>query len=60
MNVLQKVRLEKGYSKYRLAKELNIPYTTYSKYERGLIVPRPKRAKKIAQKLGFKWTEFYD
>lgn len=51
MNVLQKVRLEKGYSKYRLAKELNIPYTTYSKYERGLIVPRPKRAKEIAQKI---------
>lgn len=56
---LKELRTEKGISKVTMAKELNIPYTTYNNYENGR-EPKYETLRKIARILNVTLGELLD
>ena len=60
MNWLKEAREKKGFTQESLAEALDIPKTTYSSYEQGHRRPSVRRAKDIAEVLGFEWTIFFE
>lgn len=60
MEWLKEIREKNGYTQESLAATLEIPKTTYSSYEQGHRRPSVKRAKEIAEILGFDWTIFFE
>ena len=60
MTNLRERRLEKGMSQEQLAKAVGKRQSSITRFERGLTMPKPATAKKIAAVLEFDWTEFYD
>ena len=56
---LKELRTEKGVSKVTMAKELNIPYTTYNNYENGR-EPKFDILKKIARILNVTLSELLE
>ena len=57
---LKSMRESAGLSKTALAKEVGAHLSVIGKYEAGIRTPKRKRAKKIAEVLGFDWTRFYE
>lgn len=51
---LSKIRAQQGISPMRVAKQLQIPKTTYYCYENGERIPRVNDAIRIADKFGVK------
>ena len=56
---LKGLRIGKGISQKEMADMLDITQVTYSYYETGKQNPPVKRAKQIAEILGFDWIQFY-
>ena len=47
-------------SQYKVAEEIGIPQSTYASIETGSRRPLVDMAKRIAEKMGFDWTRFYE
>ena len=54
------VALRGDKSQYKIASEIGIPQTTYASIEIGARKPSVTMAKKIAEKMGFDWTKFFE
>ncbi len=57
---LKEYRLSKDLTQQDLADIVNIDVTSIGKYENGKRRPSYEVAKKIAEVLGFDWTEFFN
>jgi len=53
-------RKEKGLTQAELAQRVGIAQRTVAAYESGERRPSVEVAKKIAQELGIRWTDFYE
>lgn len=47
-------------SQYKVSEEIGIAQSTYASIETGSRNPSVGMAKKIAEKLGFSWTRFFE
>ena len=47
-------------SQYKVAEEIGIPQSTYASIESESRRPSVDMAKRIAEKMGFDWTRFYE
>lgn len=56
---LRNIRLSKGYTEKQVAEAAGIKQAPYHRIETGVVYPRVLTAKKIANFLGFPWTDFY-
>ena len=56
---LKAIRISKGLSQKDIADTVKITQPTYSNIEKGKRRPSVDVAKKIAEVLGFDWTEFF-
>lgn len=54
------VELRAGRSQSKVAKEIGIAQSTYASIETGYRTPSVETAKKIADVLGFQWTQFFE
>lgn len=52
-------RKDRGFTQSEVATKVNIKQPSYCNIESGKTNPAPKTAKKIADVLGFDWTDFY-
>lgn len=57
---LKKARENAGYTQQRLADECHVIRQTIGNIENGWAQPSVDLAKRMAEKLGIKWTEFFD
>lgn len=59
---MRELRVKKGYTQAELAKEIGISRCYYTQLETKFMdrTPSTRTAKKIADVLGFSWTEFYN
>ena len=60
MNTMRERRLERGMSQVQLAAAIGTTQGAVARFEKGTRQPKPSTAKKIADVLGFSWTEFYE
>ena len=54
------IALRAGRSQSKVAKESGIAQSTYASIETGYRTPSVETAKKIADVLGFPWTQFFE
>lgn len=59
-NWLKEKRNKKGISQGCVAEKIGITRVSYSRIENGERNPSVETAKKIADVLGFDWTQFYE
>lgn len=57
--IIRKYRIQKKYSQAKLAESVGITQSAIAKFENGRIKPTVPTAKKIAEVLGFDWTELF-
>ena len=57
---LKTERRKQGITQVELAKRVGTSQSSITRYETGLINPKPSMAKKIAAEIGIDWTEFYN
>ena len=60
MTIFQVKRSEKNLTLKQVAESANVSESYCSLIERGVCVPSVKAAKRIADVLGFDWTQFYE
>ena len=58
MNLREK-RREHGMTQMKLAERVGLAQSSITRFETGKARPKPSTAMKIAEVLGFDWTEFY-
>lgn len=56
---LIELREQQGMSQAQVARVAGVSQPTYWEYEQGKSTPKPERARKLAQVLGFDWSRFY-
>ena len=54
------VALRAGRSQSKVAREIGIAQSTYASIETGYRTPSVETAKRIADVLGFQWTQFFE
>jgi putative transcriptional regulator len=54
------VKIRGTRSQYKVAEEIGIAQSTYASIEIGSRNPSVEMAKRIAEKMGFDWTRFYE
>lgn len=54
------VKIRGSKSQYKVAEEIGIAQSTYASIEIGSRNPSVEMAKRIAEKMGFDWTRFYE
>ena len=59
MEWLKEIRTKKGMTQAEVSKLAGLKVTAYCNYENGYRRVNPANAKKIADVLGFNWTQFY-
>ena len=57
---LKTERRKQGITQVELAKRVGTSQSSITRYETGLINPKPAMANKIAAEIGIDWTEFYN
>ena len=58
---IKQIRLEKGLSQEKVAKDMGYPNNTYvSDVERGRFIPQPDKLEKLASALGITYEEIED
>lgn len=57
---LQKEREQKGLSQEQLAAKIGVSRQSLSAIERGIAKPSVENAKKIAEVLDLRWSDFYE
>lgn len=59
-NLLVNYRKSLNLTQEAVAKQCGFTRAYYTMIERGMRIPKPPNAKKIANVLGFDWTLFYE